>query len=94
MQFSVLFAHDAWHFASFAKDEFQQLIHEVLGSCPPACTTEPHFQAVDGAIDRVCRGLTPTDNANSYFTLRVANSIHECQELCRDYTGCKGVAAL
>eukprot|EP00438_Fugacium_kawagutii_P000324 Skav210725 [mRNA] locus=scaffold849:207908:209162:+ [translate_table: standard] len=85
VQVSVLFVH----FAS-AKDEFQQLIHEVLGSCPRACTTEPHFQAVDGAIDRVCRGLTPTDNAHTYFTLRNANSIDECMDLCRDYSGCKG----
>ena len=50
-----------------SKDEFQALLHEILGSCPPPCTDEPHFQAVDGAIDRVCRGLTPTDNANSHL---------------------------
>ena len=73
-----------------SKDEFQALLHSVLGSCPPPCTKEPHFQAVDGAIGRVCRGLTPTDNANIYFTVRVANSTDQCKQLCRDYPGCKG----
>ncbi|CAK8998972.1 Uncharacterized protein SCF082_LOCUS5864 [Durusdinium trenchii] len=72
-------------------DEFQALLHEILGSCPPPCNDEPHFQAVDGAIDRVCRGVTSSDNSNSYFTVRVANSTEQCKQLCRDYPGCKGI---
>jgi len=72
-------------------DDFQALLHEMLGSCPPPCTNEPHFQAVDGAIGRVCRGLTPEDNANTYFTVRIANSTEQCKQLCRDYPGCKGI---
>ena len=73
------------------KDDFQALLHDMLGSCPPPCTNEAHFQAVDGAIGRVCRGLTPEDNANTYFTVRIANSTDQCKQLCRDYPGCKGV---
>ncbi len=84
-----LFAFGNSHFEN-PKDDFQALLHEMLGSCPPPCTNEPHFQAVDGAIGRVCRGLTPEDNANTYFTVRIANSTEQCKQLCRDYPGCKG----
>ncbi|CAL1126055.1 unnamed protein product [Cladocopium goreaui] len=89
-----IFQEPAWYPGlshNSSADEFQALLHTVLGSCPPPCTNEPHFQAVDGAIGRVCRGLTPTDNANIYFTVRVANSTDQCKQLCRDYPGCKGI---
>lgn len=89
-----IFQEPAWYPGlsyNSSADDFQALLHELLGSCPPPCTNEPHFQAVDGAIGRVCRGLTPEDNANTYFTVRIANSTEQCKQLCRDYTGCKGI---
>ncbi|CAJ1383877.1 unnamed protein product [Effrenium voratum] len=74
-----------------SKDEFQLYLSEVLGSCPPPCQPGPYFEPVDGGVGRVCRGLTPTDNSNSYFTVRVANSTDQCKALCVDYPGCKGI---
>jgi len=72
-------------------DEFQMFIHTVLGSCPPPCSQGPYFEPVDGGVNRVCRGLTPEDNSNSYFTVRVANSTDACKQLCADSSGCRGV---
>ena len=36
------------------QDEFQQYIHELLGSCPPACTIEAHFQAGGRWLGGLC----------------------------------------
>mmetsp|Transcript_16517 Transcript_16517/g.28549 ORF Transcript_16517/g.28549 Transcript_16517/m.28549 type:complete len:483 (-) Transcript_16517:10-1458(-) len=72
-------------------DEFQMFLHTVLGSCPPPCSHGPYFEPVDGGENRVCRGLTPEDNSNSYFTVRVANSTDSCKQLCADSSGCRGI---
>ena len=42
----------------------------TITTLPTTSTTETDmFEPVDGGVDRVCRGSTPTDNALEYFTV-------------------------
>jgi len=53
---------------------------------------EGEFEAVDGAVDRVCRGASPGDNAANYFdVVSGLPSLMSCQDLCRITSSCKGV---
>ena len=40
------------------------------------------FEAVDGAVGKVCRGSGPGDNSVSYFTLSSASNVTECLKEC------------
>lgn len=40
------------------------------------------FEAVDGALGKVCRGSGPGDNSVSYFTLSSASNVTECLKEC------------
>lgn len=59
------------------------------GITPPK-PREGAFEAVDGAVGRVCRGSSPSDNLPSYFNVTSASSLDFCENLCRlasDFTG-------
>eukprot|EP00435_Cladocopium_sp_Y103_P041719 s2163_g11.t1 len=59
---------------------------------PTTSTTEDMlFSPVDGGVDQVCRGSTPTDNALEYFTVASVNSLEECKQLCMANSACKGI---
>ena len=49
------------------------------------------FEPVDGGVDRVCRGATPTDNALSYFNAVYATSLQACKQHGVATGGCKGI---
>lgn len=60
----------------------QRYLNEALGS----------FEAVDGGIDRACRGASSGDNAAGYYTLRTGvPSQEECQGLCLAEPACAGI---
>lgn len=64
----------------------------TITTLPTTSTTETAmFEPVDGGVDRVCRGSTPTDNALEYFTVASVNSLEECKQLCMANSACKGI---
>jgi len=53
---------------------------------------EREWVAVDGGVDRACRGKSAGDNLASYFTVNSGlASLSACQSLCENTMGCKGV---
>ena len=49
---------------------------------------------VDGANDRVCRGIDPFDDDGSYYIVRggaAAESLESCKRACVDTPGCRGI---
>eukprot|EP00438_Fugacium_kawagutii_P022799 Skav228504 [mRNA] locus=scaffold1092:402232:405142:- [translate_table: standard] len=64
----------------------QRLILEVEAA------QEREWVAVDGGIDRACRGKSAGDNLASYFTVNTGlASLSACQALCENTAECKGV---
>lgn len=73
----------------------------AASTLPPASTTEEtihstsqlpqDFIAVDGGIDRACRGANVHDNQAGYFTISIASSRQHCQALCRAEQSCQGI---
>lgn len=49
------------------------------------------FQAVDGGVDRACRGLSSSDSFAWYYDLSSADSLEGCKELCVNAAVCKGI---
>jgi len=52
---------------------------------------EGAWEAVDGAQGRVCRGASPSDNQQSYFTVMSGTSLDSCKDQCRMSKECQGV---
>eukprot|EP00434_Breviolum_minutum_P040374 symbB.v1.2.035873.t1/scaffold4932.1/size32722/3 len=51
----------------------------------------PVFTAIDGGVDRVCRGATASDNPPENYVVVQAASLAKCQEVCAMWQGCKGI---
>ncbi|CAK9091419.1 Uncharacterized protein SCF082_LOCUS43070 [Durusdinium trenchii] len=50
------------------------------------------WEQVGIANRSACRGKNVNDNNQSYYTVRAAQSLEDCQELCRaDFPRCKGI---
>lgn len=49
------------------------------------------FEPVDGGVDRVCRGASPTDNHPDYFIVKSVTSLDECKQRCVATNGCVGI---
>jgi len=62
-----------------------------LGSSFSTTAPPSDFEPVNGGTDRVCRGSSPTDNSNSYFTVFSGESLSTCQARCRDIAACQGI---
>jgi len=55
-------------------------------------TTETEFRAVDGGVDRACRGASEADSLTSYYTVHVnVASLDSCKSLCSFTAACTGV---
>jgi len=62
-----------------------------LGSSFSTTAPPSDFEPVNGGTDRVCRGSSPTDNSNSYFTVFSGESLSTCQARCRAIAACQGI---
>lgn len=49
------------------------------------------FEAVDGGLQRACRGATTTDNSPTNFVVASAADLASCQLQCLQLVGCQGV---
>eukprot|EP00930_Biecheleria_cincta_P023948 TRINITY_DN17215_c0_g1_i1.p1 TRINITY_DN17215_c0_g1~~TRINITY_DN17215_c0_g1_i1.p1 ORF type:complete len:1489 (-),score=232.87 TRINITY_DN17215_c0_g1_i1:2869-7335(-) len=58
----------------------------VYGTAPAS-----DFAAVDGAVDRACRGASAGDNSAEYFTVSSGLSLGECRQECRNTAACVGI---
>jgi len=69
-------------------------IHQTYGLQGSTCLQylrAPVFTAIDGGVDRVCRGATPSDNLPGNYVVVQAASLAKCQEVCAMWQGCKGI---
>ena len=56
--------------------------------------TTDSFEPVDGAYDRVCRGVDPFDDDGSYYIVRggeAAANLESCKNACVGTPGCRGI---
>jgi hypothetical protein len=61
---------------------------ETTTLAPPA----RELQAVEGGSGRACRGNSPSDNSESYFTVHDETaSLDDCKALCHANTACTGI---
>ncbi|OLQ11054.1 Inter-alpha-trypsin inhibitor heavy chain H4 [Symbiodinium microadriaticum] len=49
------------------------------------------FRAVDGGMNRACRGADANDNSQSYFQVFTVTGLEDCKNRCRETTGCVGI---
>jgi len=67
----------------------------TIASVPTTTTTTgsatSHFSAVDGGIDRACRGVDASDNSVAYYQVFQAQSLMQCKSLCMEQANCKGI---
>jgi len=55
-------------------------------------TVAGRFQAVDGGVNRACRGASSGDNSASYYTLQAGvTSLDDCKARCVATRGCNGI---
>jgi len=61
---------------------------------PPVDDPQPLelvFRAVDGGMNRACRGADANDNSQSYFQVFTVTGLEDCKSRCRETMGCVGI---
>lgn len=53
--------------------------------------SDSKFEAVDGGVDRACRGSSTTDSLAAYYDLSATDTLSDCQDLCLSANDCRGV---
>jgi hypothetical protein len=54
---------------------------------------EPHldFEPVNGGVNRLCRGVTETDNSDGYYEVVPAKNLEHCKAACATSPTCLGI---